>query len=156
MKITRTDHWSRDPKVEALTLLDQLDETADLNHVFSATRSNRPSWGVPGEEWVHAMVRISEEVGEEMGLYGCKKNLRYKSKVLITPVSDRIYGDRDCYRVQLWTERTGHRSIVLAREVVADMLDNMIVNLYRAADAHQKYRLFRASRDETYAEALKL
>lgn len=54
------------------------------------------------------MARIREELGVKMGLYGRKKILRYDTKVLITPVSDHIYGTRDCYREQVWTEQTGY------------------------------------------------
>lgn len=156
MQPTKTDHWSRYPRLETLNLLHQLGEDEKLGTVFSTTRRNYPSRYISAEEWLHALSRISEEGGDEMGLYGRKKVLRYDSKVLITPVSDRIYGDRDCYRVRVWTEHTGHRSTVVAREEVVDLLEKMVVNLYRATDARRKYRLFRASRDEAFADALGL
>lgn len=155
MQTANTEHWSRYPRLETLNLLYQVDDD-DLNDVVSATREPHFSRQVPAEDWITAMSRISEELGVKMGLYGRKRILRYDTKVLITPVSDYIYGTRDCYREQVWTEQTGHRSTVLTREDIADILEKRVVNLYPVTDARRMYRLFRASHDEAVADVLSL
>lgn len=72
--------------------------------------------------------------------------------MLITAVSDPIYGDRDCYRVQVCTEHQGHRSHVVDREEALDIIEKLAVELCPLPEGQTEYDLFRASHDEAFAE----
>ena len=145
------DNWSRNPRFQTLDLIHRLDQNDEFNDLSAAYFGNFSYRIVPAEEWLDAMSRISEELDTRMCLYGRKKVIQYESKVLITAVSETIYGDRDCYRIQVCTEHLGHRSHVVDYEKALDIIDKLAVELYPIPEGRTEYDLFRASHDENFA-----